>query len=221
MGASSRSPRRPCSPRRSARDSLVRPARAPGVPQSGSLGWCGEPSPATWRQPLPSTTSRQDFQTTPVSERSPKEWLAKDLSGRTLLDQLLADPEAGAQALAERLRGGDVPALAATWVSGGNIGKLVAIARAERVSIAEPAYAPPTPHQLPHDVAFFTGRETELAHLRALLPEGRAGTVVISAIAGTAGVGKTALALHFAHELLPRFDDLQLFVNLHGYDARQ
>jgi len=45
--------------------------------------------------------------------------------------------------------------------------------------------------------------------------------VVISAIAGTAGVGKTALALHLAHELVPRFPDIQLFVNLHGYDALQ
>jgi tetratricopeptide (TPR) repeat protein len=82
--------------------------------------------------------------------------------------------------------------------------------------------APPTAlFQLPPDLAAFTGREAELARLHALLPEGTAGTVVISAIAGTAGVGKTALALHLAHELVPRFPDVQLFVNLHGYDPLQ
>jgi tetratricopeptide (TPR) repeat protein len=150
-----------------------------------------------------------------------KEWLARDEAGKTVLTKLLADPEAGAQALLDQLRSSKAPALAATWVSGGNIGKLVAIARAEQVIIAQAPSAPPTPHQLPPDVALFTGREAELARLRALVPEGTAGTVVISAIAGTPGVGKTTLAVHLAHELVPRFPDAQLFVNLHGYDASQ
>src|SRR2546427_2203658 len=65
-----------------------------------------------------------------------KKWLAKDQAGQVLLTQLLADPEAGARALLEKLRGTELPALAAAWLSGGNIGKLVTIARAERVSIA-------------------------------------------------------------------------------------
>jgi tetratricopeptide (TPR) repeat protein/transcriptional regulator with XRE-family HTH domain len=80
------------------------------------------------------------------------------------------------------------------------------------------------PHQLPRDVADFTGRETELTKLRAIVTEraGRAGApVIISAIAGMAGVGKTTLAVHLAHELAPRFPDVQLYVNLHGYDPLQ
>ncbi len=80
------------------------------------------------------------------------------------------------------------------------------------------------PHQLPRDVADFTGREAELIRLRAIVGEraGRAGApVIISAIAGMAGVGKTTLAVHLAHELAPRFPDFQLYVNLHGYDSLQ
>jgi tetratricopeptide (TPR) repeat protein len=81
----------------------------------------------------------------------------------------------------------------------------------------------PTPFQLPADIADFTGREAERARIRALVsgtgPRGAA--VVISAIAGMAGVGKTALAVHLAHEMAPNFPDAQLFVNLHGYDASQ
>jgi tetratricopeptide (TPR) repeat protein len=78
--------------------------------------------------------------------------------------------------------------------------------------------------QLPRDTPYFTGREAELAELRAVVAEtaDRGGEpVVISAIAGTAGVGKSALALHLAHELAPRFPDAQLYANFHGYDLSQ
>lgn len=73
--------------------------------------------------------------------------------------------------------------------------------------------------QLPADLATFTGREAELA---AMLEPAAAGsqTVVISAVNGTAGVGKTQLAVHAAHELVRsgRFADAQLYVNLRGFD---
>jgi DNA-binding SARP family transcriptional activator/tetratricopeptide (TPR) repeat protein len=78
------------------------------------------------------------------------------------------------------------------------------------------------PAQLPADVAAFTGRAGPLAQLDALLHEedtGRATAVVLSAIAGTAGVGKTALAVHWAHRVRHQFSDGQLYVNLHGHAA--
>jgi len=88
----------------------------------------------------------------------------------------------------------------------------------------------PVPAQLPADIDVFTGRTAELAELDQLLPStaqrppatGEGSTaVVISAVSGTAGVGKTALALRWAHRVRAEFPDGQLYVNLHGYDPDQ
>jgi DNA-binding SARP family transcriptional activator/Tfp pilus assembly protein PilF len=77
------------------------------------------------------------------------------------------------------------------------------------------------PAQLPPTVAAFTGRQAHLRRLDALLPDEEANppVLVISAIAGTPGVGKTALAVHWAHQVRDRFPDGQLYVNLRGYAA--
>jgi tetratricopeptide (TPR) repeat protein len=85
---------------------------------------------------------------------------------------------------------------------------------------ARPAQIVPT--QLPAGVGGFTGRTTELAALDALLAAAERGehsAVVISAVSGMAGVGKTALALHWAHGIRHRFPDGQLYVNLRGHAA--
>jgi tetratricopeptide (TPR) repeat protein/DNA-binding XRE family transcriptional regulator len=77
------------------------------------------------------------------------------------------------------------------------------------------------PHQLPAAVVGFTGRAPEMAALTQILDDagaGGPGTVVISAIGGTAGVGKTALALHWAHQAAQHFPDGRLYVNLRGFD---
>jgi tetratricopeptide (TPR) repeat protein/transcriptional regulator with XRE-family HTH domain len=77
------------------------------------------------------------------------------------------------------------------------------------------------PRQLPADVAHFTGRAAELATLDALLAQNEAAqpaAMVIVVVAGTAGVGKTALVVHWAHRVRDLFPDGQLFVNLRGYD---
>jgi hypothetical protein len=74
----------------------------------------------------------------------------------------------------------------------------------------------PTPVELPPDVARFTGRQAELAMLDELITTDRS-TVQIAAIAGIPGVGKTALAVHWAHRNIDRFPDGQLFVNLRGF----
>jgi DNA-binding SARP family transcriptional activator/tetratricopeptide (TPR) repeat protein len=74
------------------------------------------------------------------------------------------------------------------------------------------------PRQLPSAVRHFAGRETELKALWEVLDQAgdRPGAVVISAIGGMAGVGKTALAVHWAQQAAGRFPDGQLFVDLRG-----
>jgi hypothetical protein len=75
--------------------------------------------------------------------------------------------------------------------------------------------------QLPSLVTGFTGREAELAQVAGLLdPAGGTGAVVVSAVAGLAGVGKTALAVHAGHAARAAgwFPGGVLFIDLHGYD---
>ncbi|WP_369186678.1 BTAD domain-containing putative transcriptional regulator [Streptomyces sp. R08] len=74
--------------------------------------------------------------------------------------------------------------------------------------------------QLPADLPTFVGRQAELGRVRALLPGdgGAPDGVVICAVGGMAGMGKTALAVHWAHEIAGRFPDGQLCINLRGFD---
>jgi len=73
------------------------------------------------------------------------------------------------------------------------------------------------PRQLPPDVRGFTGRMAELAQLDEYLT----GQPAVCVLTGTAGVGKTALAVHWAHRVASRFPDGQLYLNLRGYDPRR
>jgi tetratricopeptide (TPR) repeat protein len=85
---------------------------------------------------------------------------------------------------------------------------------------AEPAPAaaatPATPQELPLDVYAFTGRSAELAELDRLATD-----APVALLSGTAGVGKTALAVHWAHRVADRFPAGCLYVDLRGYDPDQ
>jgi DNA-binding SARP family transcriptional activator/tetratricopeptide (TPR) repeat protein/DNA-binding XRE family transcriptional regulator len=87
-----------------------------------------------------------------------------------------------------------------------------------------PGAPPPSAHehhrpaQLPADIHRFTGRVAALSQLDGILSaHHHAPAVVITAVSGTAGVGKTALAVHWAHRVRHRFPDGQLYVNLRGF----
>ena len=121
---------------------------------------------------------------------------------RLLIEDLGADPGPGLQALHQRILAADAA--------------LSAPGPGQPASGAWPA----VPHQMPPAVRDFAGRTRELAELTGLLDQVDAGTeetVVISAIGGTAGVGKTALAVHWAHQVAGHFPDGQLYINLGGY----
>nr|BFE51268.1 hypothetical protein GCM10017745_46950 [Saccharothrix mutabilis subsp. capreolus] len=97
----------------------------------------------------------------------------------------------------------------------------------QRVLTADPALTLPTrdtpppaatPRQLPAPPAPFTGRRDELDRLdTALHASNQGATVTISALAGAGGIGKTWLALHWAHRHTDRFPDGQMFVDLRGF----
>ncbi len=89
---------------------------------------------------------------------------------------------------------------------------------------AEPAryrlgVEPLVPHQLPADPRTFAGRESDLKALHALLPEAldADASTPIASVEGMGGIGKTTLAVHFAHEIADRFPGGQIHLNLRGY----
>jgi tetratricopeptide (TPR) repeat protein/transcriptional regulator with XRE-family HTH domain len=97
-------------------------------------------------------------------------------------------------------------------------------ARRPRIELSSVMRVPAIPAQLPADIADFTGREAVVDQVRSFLvgtderlrpPNASA----VSVISGRAGVGKTALAVHVAHQLRPAFPDGQLYVNLRGIEA--
>ncbi|NUT53573.1 MAG: tetratricopeptide repeat protein [Saccharothrix sp.] len=98
-------------------------------------------------------------------------------------------------------------------VQAGRIDRLVTHTPAAEVGVV--------PRQLPAAVPDFCGREVQVAALDALIVEvttnGRGGAAVIAALDGTGGVGKTTLAVWWAHRVQDRFPDGTLFVNLRGY----
>ncbi|GAA2511392.1 AfsR/SARP family transcriptional regulator [Pilimelia columellifera] len=135
---------------------------------------------------------------------------------RCLADELGSDPGLALRSLHERILAADPGLMAPPAGANASGARLAAVAAA-------------APAQLPADVRAFTGRAEELAVLDRLLPTaggsdtttstGTAPTIAL--LSGTAGVGKSALAVRWAHHARPAFPDGQLYVDLRGYDAEQ
>jgi DNA-binding SARP family transcriptional activator len=131
---------------------------------------------------------------------------------RYLLEEVGVAPGAPLQRLQQRILAAD-PTLARVPPA-----PRVRVSKA-RTAAASPA--PPVPAQLPHGLAAFVGRAAELARLDAVLGDPAstlANSTPIVALTGMPGVGKSALALHWAHRVLDRFPDGQLYLNLRGFD---
>ena len=142
-------------------------------------------------------------------------------SVRSLVRALGLPEEAGADLVARYRAGGGADPVPDAMLAGPGL------AAAGQATDADDSGGGVTvPRQLPTRVPHFAGRAEELAQLDGVLDAAasdQAATgatgVVISAIGGTAGVGKTALALHWAHSVAHRFPDGQLYANLRGFDA--
>jgi DNA-binding SARP family transcriptional activator/DNA-binding XRE family transcriptional regulator len=150
--------------------------------------------------------------------------LYRDLCGR-LDDELAMPPSPELAEAQQRVLRQDIPPPRAGWAVISGPAGAAAAARVGADSQAAAAGSRPgprswvVPRQLPAAPAVFIGREAELAVLSALAGQTRAGgTVVIAAVGGPAGVGKTALAVHWAHQVAAQFSDGQLYVNLRGFD---
>ena len=125
--------------------------------------------------------------------------VARDLR-KVLIEQHGLDPQQEFTDLEARILRGD-PGLAREPAAAGP---------------ADPALTTPGPAQLPMDTYAFVGREDELKRLAAVADEVDGPNLVL--IAGNAGVGKTALATHWAHRLAAAYPDGQLYLNLRGFD---
>ncbi|GAA4598852.1 DNA-binding SARP family transcriptional activator/tetratricopeptide (TPR) repeat protein [Actinoplanes octamycinicus] len=94
------------------------------------------------------------------------------------------------------------------------------VLRQQWTSVAAPPAVAARPALLPPDVRGFVGRGRELDRLDALLAPARRhpAAVPIAVLSGTAGAGKTTLAVHWAHRVAARFPDGQLYADLRGFD---
>jgi DNA-binding SARP family transcriptional activator/Flp pilus assembly protein TadD len=126
---------------------------------------------------------------------------------RTLVEAIGAEPGARLRDLQQRILAAD-PGLD----------------RRSAVPLSETPPETSVPHELPTTSTNFTGRAGELTALTRLLESGAgdtSGSVSVLVITGSPGIGKTALALCWAHRIADRFPDGQLYVNLRGYDPDQ
>ncbi len=164
---------------------------------------------ATARYPLQERLHAQLMLALASTGRRAQALRAYQQARRVLVDELGVEPGSELRAIHRQILAGDAEAIPRraddTRAFGG-----------ELTAMGEPA----TPAQMPADIADFTGRQDQAALLyRALTSHDVAdgpGRVRVAVVAGATGLGKTALAVHVAHQVRDLFPDGQLFVHLSG-----
>jgi len=144
-----------------------------------------------------------------VLERS----LQTQQDGRLVLAELGRDVELGSDSLRGWLAGPGGAMV--TQVLGGNVDKIVNIARAEVVNIYQQPLSVPVPRQLPADLRDFSDRKKVVTQINGRLVRAVGNTEIV-AISGPGGVGKTSLAIHSAGLVRKQFTNGQLYVDLQG-----
>jgi DNA-binding SARP family transcriptional activator/Tfp pilus assembly protein PilF len=144
---------------------------------------------------------------------------------RALADELGIDPGPELRLLHQRILAADGELLLPAEAGPADPGPPVTVARPpvagqDAVPSRPQTHPPVVPRQLPAATRHFAGRTEELTTLARLAGEvaETSHTPVIALIEGTAGIGKTTLALRFAHQVAGQFPDGQLYVNLRGFD---
>jgi DNA-binding SARP family transcriptional activator/tetratricopeptide (TPR) repeat protein len=132
---------------------------------------------------------------------------------RMLQDELGIEPSRQIVELHQRILGGE----AGGSTTGRDLDRPVTTAGTRPAPQRQAVASHPPPRELPFDVPNFTARHDELARLDALLPGPDTAGSTLVVITGTAGVGKSALAVHWAHRIGARFPDGQLVVDLRGF----
>ncbi len=139
---------------------------------------------------------------------------------RVLAEELGIDPGAELSRIHQQVLTSDPALYPAAAAEAARTTAALATAGTPATTVPAPAAAaddsPPVPAQLPSDAPGFSGRHEELGILHGMLS--RRGSLPIVAISGTAGVGKTALAVRFGRQVARRFPDGQLYLNLRGFD---
>ncbi|MFE2598500.1 BTAD domain-containing putative transcriptional regulator [Streptomyces sp. NPDC059396] len=152
---------------------------------------------------------------------------------RALAEELGSDPGDGLRRLHQRMLVNDPEIAAPDAALNTAPDAALAVTGTTAPAVSAPAPVPASglpsspdrtvPRQLPTAPRWFAGRQRELAELdKVLRPTGRPGDAVpVCAVSGSGGIGKTSLAVHWAHQNTDRFPDGQLHVDLRGFDPSE